>query len=299
VIDPFLIGVLSNIGMMSLLALSAYLLLLVGEVSFGQQAFFGVGAYAGGIATALWGCSLGVALLFAALMGAAAQLLVALPTLRLRGFYFSVATLAFAEAVRILFGLFHYRRDVDGRMMGPDGENGFRDVRYIYDHNMGGQDYMLIVWALVVAVLLIFMLLEFSRYGPRLRMIGEDDIMAGLNGIHVTRYKLATSVAAGALAGLSGGLYIHAVTYVEPGVFGMMLGVHTLAYGLIGGLGTALGPLIGVLIDIGFLESFHGLSQYRMVIFGGIVVLLLIFRPRGLLDEVLVNRLNRLFWRGR
>lgn len=182
-------------------------------------------------------------------------------------------------------------------MIGPDGENGFRDVRYIFDNSLGGSDYLLIVWGLVLVALLLFALLESSRYGPRLRMIGEDDIMASLNGIDVTRYKLVTSMGAGALAGLAGGLYIHSVTYVEPGVFGVMLGVHTLAYGLIGGLGTALGPILGVLIDIGFLESFHSLSQYRMIIFGGLVVILLIFRPRGLLDEIFVNRGSRLFRR--
>ncbi len=85
------------------------------------------------------------------------------------------------------------------------------------------------------------------------------------------------------------------MTYVEPGVFGVMLGVHALAYGLIGGLGTAFGPLLGVCLDIGFLESFQSLSQYRMVLFGGLVVLLLVMRPRGLLDETAVHRLGRLF----
>lgn len=297
--DAFTVGVVSNIGMMSLLALSAYLLLLVGEVSFGQQAFFGIGAYAAGIATVLWGWPLTAALLFAALCGAVAQLGVALPTLRLRGFYFSVATLAFAEAVRILFELFRYRREVDGRLAGPDGEHGFRDIRYIFDNGIGAQDFMLLVWTLLAFALVAFIVIERSRIGPRLRMIGEDDVMAALNGIDVVRHKLAASAAAGALAGVAGGLYAHSVTYIEPGVFNVMLGVHSLAYGLIGGLGTAFGPLIGVLIDIGFLESFRGLSHYRMIVFGGLVVALLILRPRGLLDEVAVSRIAGLFRRGR
>ncbi len=293
--DPFAIGIVSNIGMMSLLALSAYLLLLVGEVSFGQQAFFGIGAYAAGIATAMWDWPLLLALAFGAACGAAAQLGVALPTLRLRGFYFSVATLAFAEIVRILFELFRYRREVRGTIVGPDGEHGFRDIRYIFDRGWNSQDFMILIWTLLALVLIAFTVLERKRFGPRLRMIGEDDIAAALNGIDVVRYKLIASAGAGALAGLAGGLYAHSVTYIEPGVFNIMLGVHTLAYGLIGGLGTAFGALLGVLIDIGFLESFHGLAQYRMIIFGGLVALLLILRPRGLLDEVFVHRLARLF----
>ena len=72
-----------------------------------------------------------------------------------------------------------------------------------------------------------------------------------------------------------------------------MLGVHSLAYGLIGGLGTALGPLLGVLIDIGLLESIRVFAGYRMIIFGGLVAVLLIVRPRGLLDETLVHRIGR------
>ena len=75
-----------------------------------------------------------------------------------------------------------------------------------------------------------------------------------------------------------------------------MLGVHALAYGLIGGLGTALGPLIGVLVDIGLLESSRLFQGWRMVVFGGMVALLLIWRPRGLLDEATVSRLRALLF---
>ncbi len=76
-----------------------------------------------------------------------------------------------------------------------------------------------------------------------------------------------------------------------------MLGVHSLAYGLIGGLGTPIGPIIGVAVDIGLLESFRVFSGLRMILFGGLVMLLLMVRPRGLLDEVTVHRLGRLLSR--
>src|SRR6185503_7343877 len=95
--DDYVISVLANIGMFSFIALSAYLLLLTGEISFGQQAFFAIGAYAAGIATALWGWPLGVALGWGAVVAGLAAVLVGVPTLRLHGLYFAVATLAFAE----------------------------------------------------------------------------------------------------------------------------------------------------------------------------------------------------------
>jgi branched-chain amino acid transport system permease protein len=87
------------------------------------------------------------------------------------------------------------------------------------------------------------------------------------------------------------------VTYLDPAIFDVMLGVHSLAYGLIGGLGTAFGPLLGVVIDVGLLESTRWFAGYRMIVFGGLVAVLLIVRPRGLLDERLVHRIRRLVGR--
>jgi branched-chain amino acid transport system permease protein len=130
-----------------------------------------------------------------------------------------------------------------------------------------------------------------------LRATGEDPVLARLLGTDVARLRVTTAAVAGAIAALGGGLYAHLNTYIEPRLFDVMLGVHALAYGLIGGLGTAIGPLIGVMIDIGILESsrlFHG---WRMIVFGGLVAVLLIWRPRGLLDESTLRRLRLLFVR--
>lgn len=295
--DDYVIGVLSNIGVISFVALSAYLLLLTGEISFGQQAFFAIGAYTAGIATALWGWPLAAALVWGAAIGGGAALLVGIPTLRLHGVYFAVATLAFAEMVRILFELFRYQISIGGELVGPNGAEGFRNIRYIFDNNIDAFQFLLLIYSLLAVALLGFMLLERSRIGVIFRMIGEDEILAGLQGVSVARHKLLAAGIAGALAGLGGGLYAHLTTYVEPRIFDVMLGVHSLAYGLIGGLGTALGPLLGVLIDIGLLESFRIFAGYRMIIFGGLVALLLIVRPRGLLDEQVVYRISRLWWR--
>ena len=291
--DDHLIGVLSNIGVISFVALSAYLLLLTGEISFGQQAFFAIGAYAAGIATALWGWPLGVALIWGAAAGTAAAVLVGVPTLRLQGLYFAVATLAFAETVRILFELFVYQVPIDGEPVGPNGADGFRGIRYIFQNNIGALEYMLFIYALLAVVLLGFWLMERSRLGVAFRMIGEDETLAATSGIPVARLRVLAAAMGGALAGVGGGLYAHLTTYIEPRIFDVMLGVHSLAYGLIGGLGTAFGPLLGVLIDIGLLESTRLLSSYRMIVFGGLVAVLLILRPRGLLDEKVVHWIGR------
>ncbi len=287
--DDHLVGVLSNIGMISFIALSAYLLLIVGEISFGQQAFFAISAYASGIATAMWGWDFWPGLAWGAAVAAVAAVLVGIPTLQIRGLYFSIATLAFAEMVRLVFEVFKYQIEIDGEMVGPDGSDGFRDIRYIFENDITAVEYMLMIYGLLAAVLCAFFLLERSRLGSIFRMIGQDPVLAQMQGIDVTAYKILALGLAGLVAGIGGGLYAHLTTFVEPKIFNVMLGVHSLAYGLIGGLGTAFGPLIGVAIDIGFLESIRAISGYRMIAFGGLVAVLLIFRPRGLLDEAAVN----------
>jgi len=287
--DEYTIGVLTNIGLFAFLALSAYILLLAGELSFGQQAFFGIGAYVGGVGTALLGWPLPLAALTAMAAGALAQTLVGLPTLRLRGLYFAMATLAAAEMIRILLELIHFQRVVDGALVGPDGTQGFRGIRWIFEHGIEPAGFLALVWSLLVAIVLLLAWVERSRLGAVVRMVGEDPELAAQLGVDVDRLKLGVAAVAGALAALGGVLFAHANTYVEPRNFDIMLGVHSLAYALIGGLGTVLGPLFGVALDIGVLEStrlFHG---YRMIVFGGLVALILIWRPRGLLDEAVVH----------
>ena len=290
--DEYTIGVLTNIALFSLVALSAYLVLIAGELSFGQQAFFGVGAYAAGICTAMLGLPLPLGVLVAMLLGGAAAALVGLPTLRLRGLYFAMATLAAAEMLRILFELFHWQMEVAGEPVGPDGTQGFRGIRWVLERGVEPLDFLAIAWLLVAAVVCAFILMERSRLGVTIRALGEDPQLAAALGIDVDRLKLSVVAGAGALAALGGALFAHHNTYIEPRNFDIMLGVHSLAYALIGGLGTAFGPLLGVALDIGLLETSRVFQGYRMIVFGGLVALLLVWRPRGLLDERFVHWLT-------
>lgn len=293
--DDYTIGVLTNIGLFSFVALSAYLLLVAGEMSFGQQAFFGIGAYAGGMLTAIYAWPLPLAALAAMALGALAQLLVGLPTLRLRGLYFAMATLAAAEMMRILFELLHFQRDIEGEPVGPDGTQGFRGIRWVFENGIEPADYLAIVWLLLALAIAAFVAVERSKLGATLRMLGEDPDLARSLGVNVEYLKLGVAAAAGALAALGGVLFAHHNTYIEPRNFDIMLGVHGLAYALIGGLGTAFGPLLGVALDIGVLEGSRVFQGYRMIVFGGLVALLLVYRPRGLLDERAVHWLRRRF----
>jgi branched-chain amino acid transport system permease protein len=296
--DGYFVSVLANIGMFSFIALSAYLLLLTGEISFGQQAFFAIGAYLSGVATALWGWPFAVALAFGAGAGGAAAGLVGLLTLRTRGLYFAMATLAFAELMRLVFQQWTYVRTVAGEPVGPNGVDGFRGIRYVFANNIAPGEFLVIIAGLLALVLAGLALAERGRVGSLLRLVGADPLLAETQGINVKAVKVAAAAAAGAIAALGGCLFAHLNTYIEPRNFDIMLGVHSLAYGLIGGLGTAFGPILGVLIDVGLLESVRVFQGYRMIVFGGLVALLLVFMPRGILDETRVRWLGGA-WRRR
>ena len=295
--DAYVITVLSNIGMISFIALSAYLLLITGEISFGQQAYFGIGAYAAGAATAMFGLPIGAAVLIGACAAGLAATAVGALTLRLSGLYFSISTLAFAEMVRLILLTVEVQVEVEGEMVGPDGANGFHDIRWMFERDITLAEFLLFIYALLALALIALFLVERSRLGSVFRMLGSDDLLTEMQGLNTTRYRILAAGMAGAIAGIGGALYAHFTTYVEPQFFNVMLGVHALAYGLIGGLGTAFGPLIGVAIDIGFLEAVRFIEGYRMIVFGGMVAVLLIFMPRGILDEERVHRLTRLFSR--
>jgi len=266
---------------------------VIGRVSFGQQGFFVLGAYAAGLATALYGAPLlaGIAVggAAAALAGAAFAWSMA----HRGGLAFAAGTLAFGELVRVgLLGL-HLQTRVGSDLVGPAGAEGFRGIRGLFTGGIPVSVYVIVMWgALAVTVIALGAFLR-SRWGKALRMIGEDEDAAATLGVRVDRVKRATIAGAAGLAGVGGGLFAHYATYVEPGHADVMLGVHSLVYGLLGGLGTPIGPVIGVTLDVGLLESFRFLAGYRMIIFGALVVMLLAVRPRGLLDEAFLNRLAR------
>ncbi len=290
--SDYTLSVLTLMGIESFLALSTYLLLITGQISFGQQAFFGIGAYLAAAMTAIFGYDLAWAVLLASLVAGVFGTIVGLATLRLGGLYFAIATLAFAEMARLFWVNLNWQIEVDGFLTGPKGPEGFSEIRYIIANDISPEMFLTLVAVSLVALLFLFWLLERSQVGLRLRMIENDSQAAAAMGVDTLAYKIALSGVAAAIAGFGGALFAHFMTFIDPMNFGVMLGVHSLAYGMIGGMGTAFGPLIGVFIDIGLLESLRFLSSYRMIVFGCLVAVIMIVRPRGLLDERTVHTIR-------
>jgi branched-chain amino acid transport system permease protein len=285
------VGLVIQMVVLCLVALSAWLVLRVGRISLGQQAYFGIGGYCAALLTSVGQWPLDAALLAATLAGVLSAALVAGPLLRLPGLHYAVATLAVAELVRL--GLSGWRYQVpqaSGHMAGPDGVHGFRDIRWLFDHQVGQTEYM--VWSLLALALVVIalLLLSRSRLGLAMQAVGHDALLADSQGLPVQRIRWAAMAAAGGVAAFAGGLYAHQLTYLEPAIFDPMLGIHAVGYSMLGGLATPLGPLLGAAFDLGLLEATRLFEGWRMVLFGTLVAVFLRWRPRGLLDETLAHR---------
>ena len=265
-----------------ILALSCYLVLRSGEISFGQQAFFGIGAYTGAIATVMAGWPLAVALSVAALAAG----IVGQSICRSVGFRFTLLTLVFGECIRALLVRLNWVKEINGREVGPQGALGFSGIEYYYEHGLSVWEQAAIAAAAALCCLLAIALLECGTIGRRIRAIAADPGLAANVGINPVQVRLQAFVAAGAIAGLGGAVFAHQASYIEPANFSLMSGVHAVAYTLLGGLTNVLGPAIGTFIDVGLLEGLRITGPYRMVTFGLLIVLVLIVFPHGVLGRI-------------
>lgn len=293
----YVASTLTNVALISFLALSAYLVLVVGEVSFGQQAFFAIGAYVTATVTAIFGGHIVLALFLSTIAGGLAALLLAALVIRLSGLYFAIASLCFAELLRLTLLRIRIPLEINGRSTSMDGPEGFSNIRWIFENDFEVTDFLFLTAVCLLVLLLLLFYFERTTIMLRARLVGRDSILAQSLGVRPDHYRMAFIGLSGMVAGFGGALFALFNTHIEPQMFGVMLGVHALAYSIIGGLGAPLGPLIGVGIDIGLLESIRALSEYRMIAFGGLVAVLLIIFPQGLLSPRAVNRLWGRIWR--
>ena len=290
----YTLSALTNICLISFLALSAYLILLVGQVSFGQQAFFGLGAYCVAIFLEIFRFNIFMSIFSSLVLVGFFGCVFAILTIRLNGLYFSIASLAFAEIFRLSVTQIRFSVDLNGKKIGPDGPEGFRDIRWIFDSNVSVEGFFVLSFTLLLLCILLLIFLEKSKFLKTIRLVGQDKILAISMGVSPAKYRILAVSLGCTIGGLGGALFALNNTYIDPKMFGLMLGVHGLAYSIIGGLGSPIGPIVGVLIDVGILDSVQFLSSFRMIIFGGLVALILIFFPSGLISLKLINRIRKI-----
>lgn len=282
----FYFGLAQLIGVHTLLGLSAYIVLLTGQVTLAQAGFFAIGAYTAGMLTVLAGWHLVPALGVSALTGATVACAVGFPALRVKGLMLVIATLAFGEGVRLFFFNFDYQIAKGEIKVGPLGGEGFRQIRFFPENGWTTFDVMLFIWVFVLAAMALLWWFDRSRYGTVLRAVGEDELAAQSVGINLTAVKVSAMTVGGAIAGVGGGLYAHYTTHIEHASFSILLATFAIAYPIVGGLRNVFGTLLAVIFVQGFLvEGLRFLGDWRNLLFGALIVLAMNLRPSGFLGR--------------
>ena len=254
-----------SVGTNVLLALSIYLTLSCGLLTVANAAFMGIGAYSAALVTLHTETAFFSALVLGSLLPALVALAIGRPTLKLSGVYLAMATLAFGEVVRIAI---LNAEDLTGGALGLNGIP------------------QLTSWSSVVVVVLVavYVLLRSarSRLGRTMAAIRQDEVATEVMGINVRAYKLFAFVMGAALAGLAGGLNAHFTFFISPNEYGFDRGVEILAMGVLGGTGSPWGAVLGGILITLLPELLRGLGDYRPLVNGIILILIVLYSPQGL-----------------
>jgi len=277
VVGDYLTGVLVLAAVYTIIAAGLNLFMgYTGQLSFGHNAFAAIGGYASAILTTRLGLPTLLAVPLAALLAAAVAVVVGYPTLRLRGHYLAMATLA--------LGLMTFEVALQWRSL----TSGSFGIAAIPSLGIGSwelfstTEFYYAYWAIALIVVWISYRIRHSRVGYALRSIAGNEDAARALGVDVARYKLLAFVVSAVLASLGGSLYAHHVTYISSEVFGLYMVVLLFTMLFVGGIGTTFGPLLGAVVISLLPEMLRQFNELREFFYGGLLLLILLFAPRGL-----------------
>ena len=256
-----------SVGTNVLLALSIYLTLACGLLTVANAAFMGIGAYTAALLSLHGGWPFYLSLTIGALLPAMLAVVLGPPTLRLSGVYLAMATLAFGEIVRITL------LNTESLTGGALGLNGIPQYTRWFD-----------VLAIVVGALYVLLRFAGSGIGRTMIAIRQDEVATELMGHNVRAYKLFAFTFGAALAGLAGGLNAHFTFFISPNEYGFDRGVEILAMGVLGGTGSPWGAVIGGLLITLLPELLRSLGDYRPLLNGVILILIILHSPNGIWD---------------
>ncbi len=287
---PYYYQILILAGINIILAVSLNLINgITGQFSIGHAGFFAVGAYTSAYVTYYFGATLRglfgflpavvqdsalliIALTVAAAASAVAGLLVGIPTLRLRGDYLAIATLGFGEIIRVLI------LNIDA----VGGARGFSGITRL-------STFFWVALMVVVSITTVRHLVS-SSYGRAFAAIRENEIAAQAMGINVTRSKVLAFVISSAFAGMAGCLFAHFTMYLHTNSFTFLRSFEIIIMISLGGLGSTAGAVLGAVILTILPEVFRGFAEYRMVIYSLALILIMIYRPQGLLGGTTLKK---------
>lgn len=256
---------LAGINLMVVLGL-ALLTGFTGLFSFGHAGFMLIGAYTSAYLTVQWGFPFVIALLLSGLTAGLVSLLIGRLTLKLRGDYFLISTLGFGESMRLIF---------DNINVEPmNGARGFTGIEKFSN--------FFTVWITCIIAIIILSRLIRSRFGRNFKAVREEELASAVVGVDVFKTKLLALFVSAVYAGIGGSLFAHYMTFIKPINFQLIKSTELTIMAIIGGLGSISGAVIGALLLTVLPEFLRFISDWRLVIYGATVVILIIARPKGI-----------------
>ena len=274
----YLISVLIIAGIYIIMALSFYLPFMTGQISLGQAGFMSIGAYAAAVCTAKLGIPYVPAVLIGGICAGIVGFFVGLPALRIKGIYLLLLTLGFGEIVRVVF----INIDYIGAAAGFPGLP-YQEHSFLYAYGM------------VLILIIFFNRLRNSRMGRAILAVGSDEDAAEIIGVNITSTKLIAFSTGAFIAGIGGGIFAHYQEYIEPLMFDVMHAVEFIVFAIFGGIQIFWGPIFGALVLTLVPEFLRFIQEWRMELYGGLLIVMMIIRPQGVIGLDTVHRINKIF----
>ena len=278
-----------------ILTQSCYTLLIVlglsiltgytGMFSFGHAGFVCIGAYISVICTMSFGLPYLVSLLIAGLVSMALGALLGKITLNLKGDYFCIATLGVGEAIRLIFNNLQLSWTVNGKEFVLDGAKGIASIplktQFLSFDGIGA----FFSSALVIVVIFVTAtaLLMNSKHGRSMLAVREDELAAQMSGINTFRSKMLAMCMSALYAGIAGGMLAHYFGYLQPKMFMMVKSTEYTIMVIFGGMGSITGAVLGTVLLCALPELLRAVGDWRLVMYGLAVIIIMIVRPRGLM----------------
>ncbi|MEZ5574759.1 MAG: branched-chain amino acid ABC transporter permease [Candidatus Competibacteraceae bacterium] len=278
-LNAYQVDVLNSIGLYGLLALGLNLILgEAGLFNMGHAAFYAVGAYTAAILNTRYQIPILWTLPLSGLAAGLFALAVARPVVHLRGDYLLIVTIGVGEIVRIALV-----NDIFGMTGGANGIFGISRPQLFGIVIRRPQEFFYLIWGCVALTIFLFLRLKQSRFGRALNYLREDEVAAEGSGINTAYYKLAAFGLGAAWAGMAGTLFAAKMTIISPESFNFWESVVLFMIVILGGAGNIVGVLLAAFLVIGLPELFREFASARMLVFGLVMVVMMVFRPQGLL----------------
>jgi len=288
--SAYVMTVSITIGIYVILAISLNIITgYAGQISLGHAAFFGIGAYASGMLATRLGAPFFICLPFAIVVTGIVGAILGIPCLRVREDFLAITTMGINFVVQAVFLYVPFFGGALGISNIPlPSLNGVEMTKSVY---------LVMVVLFVLIAIVIDGWLTRSWTGLALASIREDETAAEMSGVNLTRFKVIAFVLGSAMAGLAGGLYAHFMSFISAQDFGFPESIVILSMVVFGGIGTLRGPIIGAIILGVAPEFFRPILDYRTLLYGAMLVVLMRFQPQGLLgiDSFIIRNVKRLW----